>query len=71
MVGVCVCLCVCVCVCVCVYVCVCVCVCVCMYVCMKAMPWLRLLVDGLLPRRSGFTPGSVYVGFMVDKVELG
>jgi hypothetical protein len=29
------------------------------------------LVAGLPPRRSGFDPGSVHVGFVVDKVALG
>jgi hypothetical protein len=33
----------------------------------KAVPWLRQLVAGL-PSRS---PGSVHVGFVVDKVALG
>jgi hypothetical protein len=33
--------------------------------------WLRLLVAGLSPRRPGFDPGSVHVGFVVDKVALG
>jgi hypothetical protein len=37
----------------------------------KAVPWLRRLVAGLLPQMSGFDPGSVHVGFMVDKVALG
>jgi hypothetical protein len=32
------------------------------------MPWLKLLVAGLSPRRPGFAPGSAYVGFVVDKV---
>jgi hypothetical protein len=36
-----------------------------------AVPWLRRLVAGLSPRRSGVDPGSVYVGFVVDKVALG
>jgi hypothetical protein len=36
-----------------------------------AVPWLRQLVTGLSPRRSGFDPQSVYVGFVVDKVVLG
>jgi hypothetical protein len=35
------------------------------------VPWLRLLVTGLPPRRPGFDPGSVHVGFVVDKVALG
>jgi hypothetical protein len=36
-----------------------------------AVQWLRRLVAGLLPRRPGFDPGSVHVGFVVDKVALG
>jgi hypothetical protein len=36
-----------------------------------ALPWLRQLVAGLLPRRPEFDPGSVHVGFVVDKVALG
>jgi hypothetical protein len=36
-----------------------------------AVPWLRRLVAGLSPRRPGFNPGPVHVGFMVDKVALG
>jgi hypothetical protein len=36
----------------------------------KAEPWLTRLVAGLLPRRPGFDPGSVHVGFVVDKVAL-
>jgi hypothetical protein len=35
------------------------------------MPWLRRLVAGLPPRRPGFDPGSVHVGFLVDIVPLG
>jgi hypothetical protein len=35
------------------------------------VPWLRRLVACLSPRRPGFDPGSVHVGFMVDKVALG
>jgi hypothetical protein len=35
------------------------------------VPWLRRLTAGLPPRRPGFDPGSVYVGFVVDKVALG
>jgi hypothetical protein len=38
---------------------------------MKAVPWLRRLVAGLSPRRPWFDPGSVNVGFVVDKVALG
>jgi hypothetical protein len=36
-----------------------------------AVPWLRRLVTGLSLRRPGFDPGSVHVGFVVDKVALG
>ena len=36
-----------------------------------AVAWLRRLVDGLSPRRTGFDLGSVHVGFVVDKVALG
>jgi hypothetical protein len=39
--------------------------------CVKAVPWLRRLVAGLPPRTPGFDPGSVHVGFVVDKVALG
>jgi hypothetical protein len=35
------------------------------------VPWLRRLVAGLSPRRPGFVPRSLYVGFVVDKVALG
>jgi hypothetical protein len=38
---------------------------------MKAVPWLRQLVAGIPPRRPGFDPGSVHVGFVVDKVAVG
>jgi hypothetical protein len=31
---------------------------------------LRRLVAGLSPRRPGFTPGTVHVGFVVDNVAL-
>jgi hypothetical protein len=31
------------------------------------VPWLRRLVAGLSPRRLGFTPGSVRVGFLVGR----
>jgi hypothetical protein len=37
----------------------------------KAVPWLRSLVAGLSPRRPGFAPWSIHVGFAVDKVALG
>jgi hypothetical protein len=36
-----------------------------------AVPWLRRLVAGLSPRRRGFDPRSVNVGFVVDKVAMG
>jgi hypothetical protein len=32
---------------------------------------VRRFVAGLSPRRPGFDPGSVHVGFVVDKVALG
>jgi hypothetical protein len=32
---------------------------------MWAVPWLRRLVPGHLPRRLGFDPGLVHVGFVV------
>jgi hypothetical protein len=35
------------------------------------VPWLKRLVGGLSPRRPGFAPGSIHVGFVVDKVALG
>jgi hypothetical protein len=35
------------------------------------VPWLRRLAAGLPPRRPGFDPGPVHVGFVVDKVALG
>jgi hypothetical protein len=35
------------------------------------VPWLRRLVDDLLPWRPVFTPGSIRVGFVVEKVALG
>jgi hypothetical protein len=35
------------------------------------MPGLRQLVTGLSPRRPGFDPCSVHVGFVVDKMALG
>jgi hypothetical protein len=38
---------------------------------MRAVPWLRRLVAGLSPRRHGFAPELIYVGFVVDKVALG
>ena len=36
-----------------------------------AVPWLRRLVAGLLPRSPGFDAGSVHVGFVVNRVALG
>jgi hypothetical protein len=38
---------------------------------LQAVPLLRRLVVGLSPRRPGFTPMSVHVAFVVDKVALG
>jgi hypothetical protein len=35
-----------------------------------AVPWIRWLVAGLSPRRPGFAPRSINVGFVVDKVAL-
>jgi hypothetical protein len=35
-----------------------------------AVRWLRLLAAALPPRRAGFDPWSVHVGFVVDKVVL-
>jgi hypothetical protein len=37
----------------------------------KVVPYLRWLVAGFPPRRSGFEPSSGYVRFVVDKVALG
>ena len=37
----------------------------------RAVPGLLLLVAGLLPRKPGFDPGLVHVGFVVVKVALG
>jgi hypothetical protein len=37
----------------------------------RAVPWLRRLIAGLPTRKPGFDPGSVHVGFVVDKVALG
>jgi hypothetical protein len=37
----------------------------------RAVPWLRRLVVGLSPRRPGFDPGSVHMGFVVEEVALG
>jgi hypothetical protein len=36
-----------------------------------ALTWLRWLVASLLPGRTGFSPKSVHVGFVVYKVALG
>jgi hypothetical protein len=35
------------------------------------MPWLRQLIVGLSPWKPRFTPRSVHVGFVIDKVTLG
>jgi hypothetical protein len=37
----------------------------------QAVPWLKSLIAGLSPRRSRFAPGSIHVGFVVEKVALG
>jgi hypothetical protein len=37
----------------------------------KAVPWFRRLVAGLSLQIPGFVPGSVHVGFVVDRVVLG
>jgi hypothetical protein len=37
----------------------------------KAIKWLRWSVTGLSQQRPSFMPGSVRVGFVVDKVALG
>jgi hypothetical protein len=37
----------------------------------RAVPWLKRLVAGLSPQRPGFAPGSIHVGFVVEKVALG
>jgi hypothetical protein len=36
-----------------------------------AVPCLTQSVAGLLQRRPGFAPGSVHVGYSLDKVALG
>jgi hypothetical protein len=36
-----------------------------------AVPWLRLLVAGLLLQRPKFSPRLVQMGFVVHKVALG
>jgi hypothetical protein len=41
------------------------------YMACGAAPYLKRLVAGFPPWRSGFHPGSGQVGFMVDKVALG
>jgi hypothetical protein len=38
---------------------------------MLAVPWLGRLVAGLSLWGPGYVPGSVHVGFVVDKVALG
>jgi hypothetical protein len=37
----------------------------------SAMPWLKHLNAGLLPRSIEFDPRPVHVKFVVDKVALG
>jgi hypothetical protein len=41
------------------------------YLTIKWLSGLSRLVAGLPPRRPGFDPGLVHVGFVVDKVALG
>jgi hypothetical protein len=36
----------------------------------KVVLWLTRLVAGISPQKPGFDPGSVHVGFLVDKVAL-
>jgi hypothetical protein len=36
-----------------------------------AVPWLRWLVTGLSLQKAAFTPRSVNVGFVADRVALG
>jgi hypothetical protein len=36
-----------------------------------SVPYLRRQVAGFSPLRPGFPPGSVHVGFVVDKEALG
>jgi hypothetical protein len=33
----------------------------------QVVPWLKSLVAGLSPQRPGFAPGSIHVGFVVEK----
>jgi hypothetical protein len=35
------------------------------------VPWFRGLISDLSPLWPGFAPGSLHVGFVVDKVALG
>jgi hypothetical protein len=37
----------------------------------RAVLWLRRLVVGLCPRNPSFSPSSVHMGFVADKVALG
>jgi hypothetical protein len=34
------------------------------------LPWIRRLAAGLSPRKNGFDPCSINVGFVLDKVAL-
>jgi hypothetical protein len=36
-----------------------------------AVPWLKRLVPGLSPQRPGIAPGSIHVGFVLEKMALG
>jgi hypothetical protein len=37
----------------------------------QAVPWVRGLIAGLSPRRSGFDHSPVHMRFVADKVALG
>jgi hypothetical protein len=37
----------------------------------RVVPWFRRLIAGFSPRRTGFAPVSVHLGFVVDKVTMG
>jgi hypothetical protein len=43
----------------------------CVNILQRAVPLLRWLVAGFSPRRPGFAPRSVHVGFVVDRVAVG
>jgi hypothetical protein len=37
---------------------------------LEVVPWFKLTLAGLSPRRLGFDPGSLHVRFVVGKVTL-